>query len=177
MEDSIPDVETITTDWVSVVVDRWAELRPDFDPSPMLVIGRIGRIAALVDIALRPLFAEACLADGDFDLLAALRRQGPPHMASPGALTAAMLVTSGATSKRLDRLEAQGHVERRVSTDDGRGRVVSLTPRGLALVDTLMAEHLHNEAQLLAGLTTDERTDLGSLLQRLALRLENEETS
>lgn len=162
-------------DWVGQIVERWSEIEPDIDPSPMLVIGRIGRIAVMVDAALRPVFAEAGLSDGDFDLLAALRRQGPPHDASPGELTAAMLVTSGATSKRIDRLERQGHVERRVSTGDARGRVVSLTRSGRHLVDELMVLHMENEARLLAGLTTDERTDLASLLERLASYIERGE--
>lgn len=174
---NIPDVETITTDWVGHVVARWAELRPDLDSSPMLVIGRIGRLAALADTRLRPPFVAAGLADGDFDLLAALRRQGPPHVASPGALTTAMLVTSGATSKRLDRLESKGYVERGVSTEDGRGRIVSLTPSGLTLTDDLIAQHLRNEAEILAGLDSGEREHLGRLLERLALHIEQEETT
>ena len=142
----------------------------------MLVIGRIGRMAAMADVRLRPPFADAGLADGDFDLLAALRRQGTPPVASPGELTAAMLVTSGATSKRLDRLEAQGYVERRVSDRDGRGRVVSLTASGSQLVDELMPRHLANEARLLAGLDDGERADLARLLERLLLHLEHDAT-
>ncbi|MEO6571175.1 MAG: MarR family transcriptional regulator [Ilumatobacteraceae bacterium] len=173
MEGNLSDVEEIAIDWVARVAARWTELRPDLDPGPMLVIGRIQRIAALVDAALRPPFAEVDLADGDFDLLAALRRQGPPHSASPGHLTGAMLVTSGATSKRIDRLEVQGYVVRRVSTDDGRGRVVTLTSAGLELVDGLMTRHMVNEAGLLGGLTPGEQTDLAILLGRLAAHLEH----
>ena len=152
--------ETKPSDWVATIVRRWRELRPELDPTPMLVIGRIARLAVLVDDLMRPPFAEIGLANGDFDLLAALRRQGPPFEASPGELAAAMLVTTGATTKRLDRLERQGHVTRSRADADGRRRVVTLTDRGRRLVDEMIAVHLTNQAKILAplGAPTTRRT-------------------
>jgi DNA-binding MarR family transcriptional regulator len=161
-----------TSDWTAKIVDRWREIRPDLDTEPMLVIARLQRLAALVDDLLRPPFAEAGLANGDFDLLAALRRQGPPHEARPGDLATAMLVTTGATTKRIDRLERQGHVTRRVSDVDGRGRVVALTPSGRRLVDRMFAAHLENEASMLAPLGERRSRQLASLLGELALSVE-----
>ena len=155
-------------DWVAAIVRRWSELRPDLDPTPMLVLGRIARLAVLVDDLLRPPFARLGLANGDFDLLAALRRQGPPFETSPGALADAMLVTSGATSKRIDRLERQGYVTRRRTDTDGRRHVVALTGRGRALVDQMFAVHLANEAALLAPLDAPTRHELARLLGQLA---------
>ena len=137
----------------------------------MLVIARLSAVEATIDERLRPPFAEAGLASGDFDLLAALRRQGPPHEASPGDLAAAMLVTTGATTKRIDRLEGQGYVTRRTATDDRRGRVVALTAAGRRLTDRLIAVHLRNEAALLAGLTPRQRGDLARLLKALGRSL------
>ena len=144
-------------DWVATIVRRWRELRPELDPTPMLVLGRIARLAVLVDDLLRPPFARVGLANGDFDLLAALRRQDPPFEASPGALADAMLVTTGATTKRLDRLERQGYVTRRRTDIDGRRHVVTLTARGRALVDEMFAAHLANEAAILAPLDARAR--------------------
>jgi DNA-binding MarR family transcriptional regulator len=160
------------TDAVADIVERWRTIRPDLDPSPMLVLARIQRLAAMVDEQLRPPFAAAGLGNGDFDLLAALRRQGPPHEASPGVLAEAMLVTTGATTKRIDRLERQGHVTRRPSDTDGRGRVVALTRKGLRLVDELIGVHLTNEAAILASLSASERDGLGRLLGELAVTVE-----
>lgn len=154
------------------IVDRWRDIRPDLDPTPMLVIGRISRLAALIDDRLRPPFAAAGLANGDFDLLAALRRQGPPHEVSPGELAVAMIVTTGATTKRIDRLERQGYVTRRRSDADGRGRVVALTSSGRRLVDELIAVHLANEAAILSALTGSQRAELDHLLGDLAVALE-----
>ena len=163
-----------TQDFVGAIVERWRRIRPDVDPTPMLVIARIARLAALTDALLRPPFAIAGLTNGDFDLLAALRRQDPPHEANPGDLAMAMLVTTGATTKRIDRLERQGYVTRRPSDLDGRGRIIALTPAGLGLVDELLAVHLANEAVILAGLTPTQRDELALLLGAFAASVERE---
>ncbi|NHA69307.1 MarR family winged helix-turn-helix transcriptional regulator [Phycicoccus flavus] len=154
-------------DPVDAIVGTWGRERPDLDATPMLVVGRLARAEAAVDAALRPPFAAAGLASGDFDVLAALRRQGEPYAASPSALAAATLVTQGATTKRVDRLARQGLVTRTRVTRDGRSREVRLTARGVALVDRLIGEHLAREARLLAGLTGVERDTLARLLLRL----------
>jgi DNA-binding MarR family transcriptional regulator len=169
----IPSVEdNHTEDFVGAIVARWRGIRPDLDPTPMLVIARIARLAALTDDLLRPPFAAAGIVNGDFDLLAALRRQDSPHEANPGELAEAMLVTTGATTKRIDRLERQGYVTRRPSDLDGRGRIVALTPAGLGLVDELFAVHLANEASILAPLTPTQRNELARLLGALAVTVE-----
>jgi DNA-binding MarR family transcriptional regulator len=160
-------------DSVGRIVDRWRTIRPDLDATPMLVIGRIARLAALTDDLLRPTFAEAGLANGDFDVLAALRRQDPPHEASPGDLADATMVTTGATTKRLDRLERQGLVTRRPSSSDGRGRVVALTDTGRRLVDGLIDAHLHNEAAMLSSLSRANQRQLAKLLAELAGAVED----
>jgi DNA-binding MarR family transcriptional regulator len=182
MEAIIPSVEDNHTDdltgddhtgdFVGAIVGRWRSLRPDLDPTPMLVIARIARLAALTDELLRPPFAAAGIANGDFDLLAALRRQDPPHETNPGELALAMLVTTGATTKRIDRLERQGYVTRRPSDLDGRGRIVALTAAGLDLVDELLAVHLANEASILTPLTPTQRNELALLLGALATSVE-----
>ena len=174
MEGTVPDaiVRQTSGDPVGAIAQRWRQIRPDLDPSPLLVIGRISRIAALVDMRLRPPFAAAGLASGDYDLLAALRRQDPPHELSPGELSAAMLVTTGATTKRIDRLEEQGLCARRVAAADGRGRIVALTRAGRTLVDKLMPIHLANEARLLAALSPNQRDQLARLLSHLLRALQ-----
>lgn len=67
--------------------------------------------------------------EGEFDVLATPRRSGEPFELTPGEITASTMVSSGAITKRVDRCVTQGRVARRVSADDARGRVVSLTPQ------------------------------------------------
>src|SRR4051812_26931119 len=159
-------------DAVDRILAQWARERPDLDTGPMSVIGRLHRVAELLEAGLRPVFAEVGLGNGDFDVLASLRRAGPPFRLTAGELSASTLVTSGAVSKRLDRLEARGLVERSVSAVDARGREIQLTAEGRALTDELVVRHWDNEDRLLAALDAGEREQLAGLLRKLLLDVE-----
>jgi len=155
-------------DAVAEIVAQWERERPDLDASPLLIIGRMARLSQLFEPHLRPPFAAAGLGNGDFDVLAALRRAGRPFALSPGELSVSLLVTTGAITKRIDRLERRRLVRRQVSASDARGRLVNLEPEGVALTDELIEAHLANEARLLTGLETHERRDLATLLAKVA---------
>lgn len=159
-------------DAVAGYVEQWAAVRPDLDASPLLVFGRISRLNALVDGLLRPPFAAESLANGDFDLLAALRRQGVPYTLSSTALAQRMLVSNGAATKRIDRLEARGLVTRTVSPTDGRGRDIRLTDAGLELTDRMITQHFDNERAILTALSPEETKQLGELLYKLLAAVE-----
>ncbi|MBQ0978666.1 MarR family transcriptional regulator [Micromonospora zamorensis] len=154
-------------DRITQIVGQWRRERPDLDPSPLLIIGRIQQLAVALDAALRPPFAAADLGNGEFDVLAALRREGDPYALTAGQLSQRMLVTTGAVTKRVDRLIARGLVSRSVFESDARGRVVALTPAGMTLIDQLIEEHLANEARILRGLTDSDRAALERLLATL----------
>jgi DNA-binding MarR family transcriptional regulator len=160
------------TDTVATIVARWRDERPDLDPTPMLVVGRIQRLSHLLNVALRPPFAAAGLGPGDFDVLAALRRSGTTFSRSPRELRDALMVTQGAVTKQVDRLLAKGLVTRDVSPDDARGRTITLTDAGVALIDELIVVHLENERQAVSALTAAQIADLGRLLAILAKDLE-----
>jgi DNA-binding MarR family transcriptional regulator len=159
-------------DAVDRIVAQWAVERPDLDTGPMQVVGRLHRVAAILEAGLRRVFAEEGLGNGDFDVLATLRRAGAPYRLTAGELTASMMVTSGAITKRVDRLERAGLVTRSVAADDARGRLITLTDRGRRLVDELAERHWANEDRLLAGLSGPERAQLAGLLRKLLLSLE-----
>lgn len=160
-----------TTDRVDEIVDQWALARPDLDVSPMQVIGRISRLSRVLDDRLAPVFANHGLGEGEFDVLATLRRAGGTEGLSPTELGSSMMVTSGAVSKRVDRLVAAGLVHRLPRADDGRGRSVRLTDQGADVVDQAVEAHVSNERILLAGLTPVQQDRLADLLRTLALSL------
>ncbi len=160
-----PGGTTDQLDHVGRIMAQWAVERPDLDVSPQGVIGRLHRLSQHLHDELRPVFAAAGLSDGDFDVLAALRRAGAPYELSPGQLGATTMVTSGAVTKRVDRLEESGLVHRTVDPDDARARRVRLTDEGVALIDRLFEQHMANEHRLVAGLTDLERTRLAALLE------------
>ena len=122
-------------DEVDDLVAAWQAQRPDLDVEPMQVLSRISRLARHLDIARRGAFADHGLESWEFDVLSALRRQGPPFQLTPGALLRATLVTSGTMTNRIDRLAAAGLVRREPDPRDKRGVLVTLTDRGREQVE------------------------------------------
>jgi len=154
-------------DHVDLVLEQWRTRRPDLDPSPMGIIGRMGRLGALFDAELRRNFAKHDLDRASFDVLATLRRSNAEHSLTPAGLMHSSMVTSGAISQRLDRLESRGLDTRAPSETDRRGVLVTLTPEGLELIDKVLPTHIDTESQLLAGLSQTEREQLADLLRAL----------
>jgi DNA-binding MarR family transcriptional regulator len=154
-------------DEVDDLVAAWRAQRPDLDVEPMQVLSRISRLARHLDIARRGAFAEHGLESWEFDVLSALRRQGPPFQLTPGALLRATLVTSGTMTNRIDRLAAADLVLREPDPRDKRGVLVTLTNQGRARVDAALAGLLRRERALLAGLDTGERQHLADLMRIL----------
>lgn len=161
----------MSTDHVGRAVEQWRVARPDLDASPVAVIGRLTRIAQHVHERLVAGYRELGLSEGEFDILASLRRTGADSM-TPTELTAVTFVTKGAVTKRLDQLVARGLVVREQSPTDGRGRVVRLTDAGRDLIDAAMPVHLANERAMLADLTPGERATLERILASWAARIE-----
>ena len=153
-------------DAVDRIQEAWARERPDLDVSPLAIIGRLHRLAAHLTDELVVVYREHGLGEGDFDVLATLRRSGAPFEYAPGELAEHTMVTTGAMSKRIDRLEAAGLVARRVSDTDGRGRVVALTDSGRQLIDRAFGQHMANEGRLLASLAPEEQHALQQLLTK-----------
>jgi DNA-binding MarR family transcriptional regulator len=157
------------SDEVDEIVARWQSERPDLDVSPLQVLSRVSRLARHLDRARRTAFAAHGLETWEFDVLSALRRQGPPYQLSPGALIRATLVTSGTMTNRIDRLEAAGLVSRRRDPEDKRGVLVQLTGNGLKAVDNAFAALLAGEEALLTGLDADQQHQLAGLLRTLLI--------
>ncbi|MGE5291780.1 MAG: MarR family winged helix-turn-helix transcriptional regulator [Micromonosporaceae bacterium] len=157
----------MSQDEVDQLVGEWRAQRPDLDVEPLHVLSRIWRLARHLDRARAAAFAGHGLEPWEFDVLSALRRQGPPYQLSPGSLLRTTMVTSGTMTNRLDRLEQAGLVRRSPDPQDKRGVLVSLTDKGAERVDGAMAELLNSERALLAGLTEGQRAELASLLRSL----------
>jgi DNA-binding MarR family transcriptional regulator len=115
------------------------------------------------------------LQQGWFDLLAALRRVGVPYELNPTSLMRATLLSPSGMTKRLDRMEEAGLIERRPDPSDRRERLVRLTRRGKNLIDRAVETHVGNEARLLSVLTAAERRTLDRVLKKLLIELERTE--
>ena len=152
-------------DHVGRIMAKWNVARPDLDVSPQGVIGRLHRLAARLTEELVAVYAEFGLGEGEFDILATLRREGPPYELTPRDLGHWTMVSSGAVTKRVDRCVEQGWVTRRVSDRDGRGRVIALTEAGVDVIDRAFVAHMANEKRLVEMLGETERARLARTLE------------
>lgn len=160
-------------DAVDRILQQWAQERPDLDVSPMGVIGRISRVSRVLERSIDETFSAFGLGRGGFDVLAALRRSGSPFELSPTELYNSLLISSGAMTNRIDRLERRGLVTRSADPQDRRGVIVGLTPKGKDVIDEAVAAHCANEHLLLSRLSSTERETLGRLLRKLLIQAEH----
>src|SRR3954449_4293116 len=137
------------TDGVDTIIDQWRAARPDLDPSPIGIVGRISRLARELEARLEPVYREHGLEPGWHDGLAPLRRTGPPYRLRPSDFTGSLMLTSSGTTKRLDRLERAGLIARAPVPDDRRAVTITLTDEGRELIDRVTEAHMANEARML----------------------------
>jgi DNA-binding MarR family transcriptional regulator len=154
-------------DGVDRIVEQWRTERPDLDPSPIGIVGRVSRLARELEARLEPVYRAHGLEPGWHDVLATLRRNGPDYRLRPTDLTEATMLTSSGTTKRLDKLEREGLIRREADPNDRRGTLITLTPAGRELIDAVTAAHLANEKRLLEALNADEQRTLADLLRTL----------
>jgi len=164
---------TTPADDVDRIVEAWSRERPDLDISPLEVLSRVTRIAKRVDKYRREAFKASHLESWEFDVLAALRRVGAPYQLSPKSLMAETLVSSGAMTHRLRKLEARGFITRSSDPDDGRGVVVRLMPSGRDAVDLAFSTLIEAEHSLITALAPREQATVARALRSLSLNVEN----
>lgn len=158
-------------DRVAQIQAEWRRERPDIDPFPQGVIGRVHRLALLLDRRLDEVYARFGLTYAEFDILATLRRAGAPYQRRAGELADHTMVTSGGLTKRVDRLISRGLVERRPEASDARGRVIGLTDAGLTVIDEAFTAHMAGEHRIIEELGPDAEA-LEPILRRWLTLLE-----
>ncbi|MEI5103690.1 MarR family transcriptional regulator [Streptomyces sp. PmtG] len=157
------------SDFVDAIVGQWEKERPELaeDLWPVQLLARVQRMYRVMDREAKAFCARHGIENGEFDVLTTLRRSGPPYALTAGAFLKAAMVTSGAITNRIDRMEAKGLVERVRDGADRRTVKIRLTGQGKELTDKLMVEHLRNYARLLEGLDRGEVERAAGLLRQL----------
>lgn len=167
----------MTDDPIDVAAQEWDATYPRLDVGPGDVLARVSRLGRLIETAqnrrLRRRPGMIVSNVGDFDVLRALRRAGPPYALTPTQLYQAMLVSPAGLNGRLKRLEREGWITRTASSTDGRSTLVQLTLEGVADLDRDLENHYAFESDLLRQLTADERTQVAHQLRRLLLDIES----
>jgi DNA-binding MarR family transcriptional regulator len=159
-------------DAVDAIVAEWRRERPDLDPAAKHLTGRLVRVASLIQAAFAQAFAPLGLNEGDYGVLAALRRAGAPHQLTPSDLARHQMMTSGGMTAAIDRLERKGLVTRRPNPNDRRGTLVGLSDVGRKVVDRAMELQAEVETRLVQALDDSERSRLEQLLRKLLLSVD-----
>ena len=154
-------------DQIDEILRQWKDERPDLDVSPLGILSRVIRLSKHIERNVKAVLAPLGLDTWSFDVLASLRRQGKPYGLSPTELRKAALLTSGAMTNRIDRLEERGLVERHANPDDRRAIEVRLTDRGLELIDKAVVARLHLAERLASRLDEENQMELSRLLRKL----------
>ncbi|QKG18863.1 MarR family winged helix-turn-helix transcriptional regulator [Actinomadura verrucosospora] len=157
-------------DVVAEVVRQWRAVDPGLDTSPLEVIGRITRCAALLQQAQEGPLGREGLVRPEFDVLTALRRLGPG--VTPTRLARETFSSGAAVTKRVRRLQERGLVERRPDERDRRVQHLALTADGRALIDRIMPDQVAYESALLSGMPAERREELAGALAELLVVLE-----
>ncbi|MEL0439136.1 MarR family winged helix-turn-helix transcriptional regulator [Phycobacter sp. K97] len=153
-------------DHVDFVTQQWERERPDLDVTAMGIIGRVGRLYLAYQAEMQKTFQRFGLNAAKFDVLATLRRAGAPYELSPGNLLRATMVASGTMTNRIDRLEADGLVARKVNPADSRSFLICLTEEGMALIDQAVEAHVATQTGLLERMASEDVEQFKVLLSK-----------
>ncbi|WP_329534153.1 MarR family transcriptional regulator [Streptomyces sp. NBC_01450] len=156
-------------DPVDAIVEQWATVRPDLDTAAMEVFGRVFRLARTMGDRMEKAYAPHGISRGEFDVLATLRRSDAPYTLSPRQLSATLMLTTGGMTGRLDKLERAGLLRRSPDPHDRRGLQVTLTDKGLRLIDEAVTAGLAVQTEALAHLDEERAGQLADLLRELVL--------
>ncbi|GGQ20648.1 MarR family winged helix-turn-helix transcriptional regulator [Streptomyces roseolilacinus] len=155
-------------DPVDAITAQWAVVRPDLDTVPMAVFGRVYRLTHAMAERMDRAYASFGISRGEFDVLATLRRSGEPYTLSPRQLSATLMLTTGGMTGRLDKLERAGLLGRSPDPHDRRALRVTLSERGLEIVDGAVTAGLAVQREALeAALDEREAEQLAGLLRKL----------
>ncbi|WP_367323032.1 MarR family winged helix-turn-helix transcriptional regulator [Streptomyces sp. HUAS ZL42] len=155
-------------DPVDAIIEQWALVRPDLDTRAMEIFGRVYRLARAMGDRMEKAYARFGISRGEFDVLATLRRAGEPYTLSPRQLSATLMLTTGGMTGRLDKLERAGLLRRSPDPHDRRALQVTLTDKGLELIDEAVGAGLAVQTEALtAALDEEQAGRLADLLREL----------
>ncbi len=159
-------------DLVDLLLSDWKRERPDLNAKPLAIVGRILHLGTLLEARATDCLRETGISYTEFDVLATLRRSGAPYRMTPTKLRQSVLLTSGAMTACLDRLERRELIVRHADPNDRRSLGVCLTRPGVKLIDEIIAIRFDEAKNAVAGLSAEEQSTLSQLLRRLTNEVE-----
>lgn len=162
-------------DHVDGIQAQWNKEIPSLDTTSMGIVGRFSRISRYIDQSLHLNHVKYGLNGGEFDVLASLYRSGKPYHLTPTKLFKTLMLSSGAMTNRLDKLENAELILRKPNPDDRRGTFVALTNEGLLLIKEAYISHINHENIITDFLSDEEKNVLINLLRETLIHFEHTE--
>lgn len=159
-------------DLVDQLLSDWKRERPDLNAKPLAIVGRILHLGTLFEARATDCLRETGVSYTEFDVLATLRRSGAPYRMTPTKLRQSVLLTSGAMTACLDRLERRELIVRQADPNDRRSLGVCLTKSGVKLINEIIAIRFDEAKKAIAGLNAEEQAALSRLLRKLTNEVE-----
>ena len=160
------------SDSVDRIVQAWRERDPQLDSSSLEVTGRLLLCAGYYERTVGTVLQRFGLSIADFDVLNTLRRVSDQHGSKPSDMARSSLITTGAMTSRLDRLERAGLIRRTPDPADRRGVLVRLTPRGSKVARQALQELIVTNEAFLEPLSGQQRDSVASALKQLLVHHE-----
>ena len=158
-------ISCVNRDTIDELQADWSAQRPDLDTEPMGVVLRIQALAKILAEQTEARLQAHDLQWWQYDVLSTLRRQGEPFTLPATALAESSMLTSGAMTNRIDRLEEQGLVRRLKDPSDLRKVLVQLTGKGLKMIESATEARFETAMEALESLSARQRTSLSDLLR------------
>ena len=169
------DAADSQNDYIADVRGQWETIFPDLDTSMVAVMGRIARIAQVVQVRSDEVLAAQGVTRGEFDVISLLARHG--GTLSPTRVSTELIISGAGVTKRLKRLGSAGLVSRIPDPADGRGSLVQLTDTAWDLLRPILESVLGFENRLLADLGLESQEQLAGSLRELLISIEADTAS
>jgi DNA-binding MarR family transcriptional regulator len=159
-----------TSDYIDTVQQQWARIDPTISSEPARIIGRVRRLAELIQRRSNRVLDSYGISRDEFDILALLTRTGRPM--TPSQLSADLIISGPGTTKRIRKLVAAGLVTREPDPSDGRGALIRMTAEAEAMILPVLRSVSDFEGELISSLAATDREELARLLRTLLLDVE-----
>ena len=160
------------SDSVDRIIQAWAQYDPRIRSSSLEVAGRLVLCARYCERAVASALRPFNLSIADFDVLNTLRRHSDRRGTNPSDLAHSSLITTGAMTARLNRLERAGLIRRAPDSADRRGVLVHLTRPGSIKARQALNAVITAAEAFLEPLSTQQQRTAAAVLKQLLLHHE-----
>ncbi|AWW38823.1 MarR family winged helix-turn-helix transcriptional regulator [Streptomyces cadmiisoli] len=145
----------------------------DLDPQVEKIVSALSRLNRRMNVAYGRQTAALGISNAEWEVLKALVLSGVPYRLGPGDLAKRLGLTPAAMTHRIDRMVAEGLVNRERDESNRVRVIVELTPEGRGKWLEAMRRASVFEEDLLQDLSPGERNVLGEILTTLLRRVEH----